>query len=154
MGKLRLEQKKDTMSAEQFSTLLGILREARAASNDALVFWDLDDDEDPKQVRRDFLHVAEKERIAMKIRRPRGASSLEFRFEEARVGTPRRLSAEESRERILRTLEASGTPMRKADIIQHSDVSPLTWNVRIKELLADKKVVRQGQQRGASYALA
>jgi len=154
MGKLRLEQKKDIMSAEQFATLLGILREARAASKDAQVFWDLDADEDPKQVRRDFLHVAEAEKISLKIRRPRGAASFELRFEDSHPGTPRRLSAEESRDRILRTLEASGEPMRKADIIAGSDVSPLTWNIRIKELLAEKKVVRHGQQRGASYSLA
>ncbi|MDJ0835439.1 MAG: winged helix-turn-helix transcriptional regulator [Acidobacteriota bacterium] len=157
MGKLRLEPKIKAMDREHYNMLLETLKEARSATRHARVFWDLEEGENASAVRRDFMHVAQKEKIALTIRRPRGASALELRFDDKGAvvdNTPKRIPAEESRNRILKVLEESNGPMRKADIVSASEISSSTWNARIKELMAEGRVKRKGRQREATYTLA
>ena len=157
MGKLRLEPKVKAMGREQYSELLETLKEARSANRHSRVYWDLEDSENASVVRRDFMYVAQKEKIALVIRRPRGASALELRFDDKGAvvdNTPKRIPAEESRNRILKVLEEAKGPMRKADIVSASEISSSTWNARIKELLAEGQVKRKGRQREATYTRA
>ena len=157
MGTLRLEPKKEVMSLDKYNDLAGILREARLAAKHSRIYWDLEDEENASQVRRDFLYVAQEEKIGLAIRRPRGTSSLELRFEEAPKQAesegPKRIPAEESRQRILAVLKDADGALRKADIVSNAEISPSTWNARIKELLADGRVIRHGRQRDATYTM-
>ncbi|MDJ0835095.1 MAG: hypothetical protein QNK37_01180 [Acidobacteriota bacterium] len=153
MGKLRLEPKKQSMDADRYAKLRKTLQSARSAAADARVFWDLDEGENINEVRRDFQEVAEKEKIALVIRRPRGKKCLEFKFEKDAVVTPKRIPATESQNRIVNILEEAGEPLRKGDIVSRAGISSSTWNARIKELLKTGKVIREGTLRDSTYRL-
>ena len=153
MGKLRLESKTKSMDRQRYDMLHDILKEARAGSQNAHVFWDLDKDEDANVARKEFMTVAGKEKISLRIRRPRGAASLELHFSEQREAAPKRISAKESRQRILDVLAEADAPLKKAEIVSRAGINPSTWNIRINDLLNDKKVTRHGKQRTGMYAL-
>jgi len=152
MGNLRLVAKTQTMDPDKYDELAAIIRQARAAARDSRVYWDLDENEDGNKSRKDFLFVAEREKIALKIRRKRGASSLELRFDIQPEVSPKRISAEDSRQRILDVLDSSDAPMKKTDIVNLAGISPSTWNLRIKELLKDGRVTRDGAKRTILYS--
>ena len=153
MGKLRIEPKQEAMSNEQYNGLLDAIKEARTASRHSRIYWDLEENENASQVRRDFLHVAEGEKINLSIRRPRGSASLEFQFDAGAEPAPKRLPAEESRARIVEVIKNADGPLRKADIVSRAGISPSTWNSRITELLQLGSVKRHGRQRDATYTL-
>jgi len=156
MGKLRIEPKNKGLDEARYEELHGILKDARIAARHAKVFWDLDETEKPSKVRKEFLYVAEREKMNVTIRRPRGTNSLELRFEDGgdSSDTPKRIPADESRKRILDVLEKADQPLRKADIVEAAGISPFTWNARIKELLSKGRVIRHGRQRDATYTMA
>ncbi len=151
MGTLRLEPKTKPMDPELYSELRAILLEAERASTDSRTYWDLDEEEIPKQVRRDFLHVAEREHISLTVRR--SGSSLELRFAAPQETGPRRISAAEARQRILDALTANGGPLKKSEILDRTGVPGSTWNLRIKELIGDGSVTAQGERRGRQYSV-
>ena len=68
MGKLRFERKKKAMSPERYQELLGVLKDAVGLSGGADLFYDLDPDEAPAAVRKEFLFVAEKEEFKTWLR--------------------------------------------------------------------------------------
>ena len=153
LGTLRFESKTKAMDPELYNELRAILREAQRASNRSRAYWDLDEGEVPLKVRKDFLHVAGKENIPLKIRRSRGSSTLELRFMGQQNTAPKKVSAEEIRQRVLDVLTASGSPLKKGEIVGPADISPFSWNLRIKELLDAGKVIAQGEKRGRLYSL-
>jgi hypothetical protein len=155
MGKLRAEPKvKPFLSEEQYQHYFNKLKEAQNASNENNVYWDLDKNENPNHARKAFLHVAEKENIPVRIRRERGSKSLAFSFKSEGRPTGTRMSSDESRMLILKALGDAKKPMQKSEIIDVTGISPSTWNVRIRELMRDKKVSREGERRDTKYTLA
>ncbi len=150
MGHLRTEPKhKSFLTQEQTEKLLSDLLAAQKASDDNHVFWDLDEGEKPAFYKKAFSYVARRASIDVKIRQIRGKNSLAFNFKKPRSGT--RMSAEESRKRILSCLQTSEQPLKKNQIIKETGVSPSTWNLRINELLDSGSVVRHGQRRDTTY---
>lgn len=155
MGKLRKEpREKPFLSDKEYQEYRGILKEARDAASENHVYWDMDRNENANRVRKAFLYIAEKESISVKIRRVRGSQSLVFSFKEGEKTTPTRMSAVESRKRIVSALAASGKPLQKSEIINVTGISSSTWNIRIKELMGEGKVIRQGDRRDTKYSLA
>ena len=154
MGKLRLESKhKPLVDGQRYKNLAAVLKEAQSAAKDNQVYWDLDKGEKPRKVRDEFLFVAAEEGISVNIRQIRKSNSLIFKFE-GNIKDKNRMSAEESRNRIIASLEKANRPLRKAEIVELSGISPSTWNLRIKELLRQGKVKREGERRESVYALA
>ena len=154
MGKLRTEPKvKPFLTDKEYHEHLEVLKEARNASYNNHVFWDLEKGENASWVRKAFLHVADKENINVTIRRGRGSSSLAFSFKEKEKPTSSRMSATESRNRIVKALASAKKPLQKAEIIATTGISPSTWNIRIKELMGNGKVERRGDRRDTKYSL-
>ncbi len=158
MGRLRMEPREKQMSHEEYHKTWAILQEARAAASDARVYYDLEEDESARGVRKSFQYVAEKEGLGLRIRRQRGSDALELIFDADAASetkeAPKRLSAEEGRSRILAVLKQAGEPMRRADVVSRAGISTGTWSLRIKELLEEGKVVKHGSMRDSSYSLA
>ena len=155
MGVLRTEPKKrSVMTKEEYMALFAILRDAREVAKTKHSFYDMEDGELVISIKKKFQLVAQKESIDVIIRRVRGTNSLSFTFPKMskRNETRRtRISSHECKRRILTVLEGSGTPMRKNEIIRSAGISGSTWNTRIKELLSEGCVTRQGQRRETRY---
>lgn len=151
MGKLRTEPKVKTLSAEKYREVAEVLREAQRFANDSHIFWDMDESENSAKTKRDFLHVAQKEGIGLKIRQPRKSTTLQLIFAEPEVKT--RLSAGDARERILGVLTGADKPMKKGEILALTGISTSSWNMRIRELISQKKVIRDGNRRDTVYRL-
>ena len=155
MGRLRKEPKIKTMDNQRYKELLSIIKQAQALSEDSHLFWDLEKGEDAAQVKKDFLYVAQKEQIPLTIRRLRSRATLHFLFTESEGAQKRRrISAEEARERILRTLKQANSAMKKSDILSSTGISNSTWNLRIRELLDEKRVKKVGDKANTVYRLA
>jgi len=152
MGKLRLVSKAKTMDPAKYRSILEILREARQAANDNKVYWDLDSDEQASQTRKDFLYVAGKEGININIRQLRKSKSLIFEFPASTVERSR-MSGDVYKKKVLETLNAADGPMKKSDVIKQAGLSSTTWHFRIRELLADGEVIREGTRGEAIYSL-
>jgi len=154
MGNLRAEPKaKPFLSEEEYNEYYDILRDAQKAANENHVYWDLDNAENANHIRKAFMMIANQEGIPVTIRRERGSQSLSFSFKENGKAAPMRMSAADSQKRILDILSAESRPLQKSEIITATGISPSTWNIRIKELLVDGKVVRQGDRRDTRYCL-
>lgn len=155
MGKLRKEPKtKPFLNESEFQRYSALLNEAKNAATDNHVYYDLEKDEKPSKVRKAFLFVAEKESLPVTIRRERNSGSLVFNFSGGAKSTTTRMSAEESRRRIIQALTTAKKPLQKAEVISSTGISPSTWNIRIKELIRDGKVKRTGDRRDTKYSLA
>lgn len=155
MGKLRKElKKKEFLSGPEYHEILSVLQQAQKAAADHHVYWDLEEGEKIRQVKKSFLYVAEKENIDIKIRQVRGTHSLALQFKKAKNGPHVRMSAAESRRRILKCLENDSRPLKKNRIITQTGISASTWNIRIKELLNAGLVNRHGDRRDTTYTLA
>ena len=153
-GKLRAEPKvKPFISKEEYNEYYTILKEAQKAATENHVYWDLEGAENANHIRKAFLLIATQEGIPVTIRRERGSQSLAFSFRGASKATPARMSANESQKRILDALASESRPLQKSEIISATGISPSTWNIRIKELIADGKVVREGDRRDTKYCL-
>jgi predicted transcriptional regulator len=158
MGVLRVEPKRgDAMSREEYRTFSGILKNAREKALANHIYFDLEDGENPVEVKKKFQFVAEQEEIEVVVRRLRGTNSLSFNFPKPVKILPAkqrlRLSANEARKRILEVLGRARGPLQKSEIIRASGISASTWNARIRELLENGSVVRLGNRRETSYQL-
>lgn len=155
MGKLRKElKKKEFLSGPEYHEILSVLQHAQRAAEDHHVFWDLEEGEKIRQVKKSFLYVAQKENIEITIRQVRGTHSLSLSFKKGKNGPHVRMSAAESRRRILKCLENDQRALKKNQIITQTGISASTWNIRIKELLIAGKVIRHGDRRDTTYTLA
>ena len=157
MGKLRVEAKnRPFMSEGDYNFYLGVLRDAQTASKDNHTYYDLEKSENPNTIRKAFLHVAQREGITVNIRRERGANSLTLNFREplSRLNGSSRMSAAECRKRIMGALSTSQKALQKSEIITITGISPSTWNIRIRELISQGKVIRQGDRRDTRYSLS
>jgi hypothetical protein len=155
MGKLRFEPKvKPPVDREEYQTYKDILLKALPAAGDNNVYYDLEKGEKLIKVRKALQYIAEREGIDLSVRAKRGENTLSLKFgAPAKSGTGR-ISAKDSRNRIVSVLSGAKTPMQKSDIIAAAGVSPSTWNLRIKELLDDRTVKRHGTGRQTAYSLA
>jgi hypothetical protein len=156
MGKLRLEPKtKPPVSDAQYDYYAGVLRDAQDAYVGNNVFYDLDEGESPRKVRKAMLYVGEKEGLDVRVRSARGAKSLVLKFESVKAapagGT--RASASDARKRILNVLSASPVPLQKSVVVGRAGISTATWNLRIKELMEDGTVQKVGLGRQTAYSL-
>lgn len=158
MGTLRLEPKqKSLMDPAQEEAYLKLLSEAKASAEDHHVYFDLEDDENPTQTKKKLMFVAEKANIDVTIRRQRGSRSLVFTFKKGGKGAApagARMSAEESRDRIIECLRNAPGPLKKNGIIKETGISSSTWNIRVKELLTEGIIERHGDRRDTTYTLA
>jgi hypothetical protein len=155
MGKLRKEPKaKPFLSETEYQHYSNLLHDAKNAAVDNNVYYDLEDGEKPSRARKAFLFVAERENISVTIRRERNSGSLVFNFSGSAKSSSSRMSAEESRRRIISALANSKKPLQKAEVISSTGISPSTWNIRIKELIKDGQVKRTGDRRDTKYSLA
>lgn len=155
MGRLRTEPKQKTIVSEnEYREILTVLQEAQRAAKDNHIFWDLEDGEKASRVKRSFYHVAEREGMNISIRQVRGTKSLALNFKRPKSATSSRMSAKDSRERILKCLQNARRPLKKSDIIRATNISASTWNIRIKELLKAKLVERHGNRRDTTYTFA
>lgn len=151
MGKLRFEPKvKPLVSNEEYQLYKDSLLKAQSASNQNHVFWDLDSSENPTKTRKKFLYVAEKEGLDLNVRADRENHCLKLSFSRTAKAT-NRMSAEDSRKRILEALNSVNHPLKKGEIVDKAGISTSTWNLRIKELIEDKLVKRQGSGRETQY---
>lgn len=156
MGKLRIEPKtKPPVTDEEYARYKSLLQEARKAAADHFVFYDLEPGENVNQVRKALTHVAERERIRLNLRRVPRAKSLRLAFSaEGRAPSGRkRLSAAQAQDLILEALRKAGRPMARAEILAATGISPASWTLRVRELLSEGKIVRQGEGRDRTYTL-
>ncbi|MFZ0426977.1 MAG: hypothetical protein WAO20_02585 [Acidobacteriota bacterium] len=162
MGKLRIEPKvKPPVSKEEYQYYKGVLNEAMGAADSNFVFYDLEKNEDPRKVRKAFQYVAAQEGTDVIIRANRDRNSLALKFRQAKASrsvegsaaSSGRISAEESRNRIVSALASAKGPLKKSAIIGATSVSPSSWNLRIKELLDEGTVRRHGSGRETTYSL-
>ena len=155
MGSLRSVPKKKTIDPVRYEEIRAILAEAQDAFAASHVFWDLDDDEDPTLTRKEFLLVAEREYISLRITRARGAATFKLIFGATSTASrPPRITALEARERILNTLGEAGKPLKKNEIIERSEINLGSWALRIGELIKDGNVVSEGITRNVVYRLS
>jgi hypothetical protein len=151
MGKLRFEPKvKPLVDDDTYQIYKENLLKAQSGSIKNHVFWDLDKGENPTKARKIFLYVAQKEGIVLNVRADRKAHCLRFGFSQGKPVSGR-MTADDSKNRILKALNAANHPLKKAEIVKESGISTSTWNLRIKELLASNKVKREGSGRDTKY---
>lgn len=156
MGKLRLEPKtKPPVSEKQYEYYAGVLRDAQDAYVGNNVFYDLDEGESPRKVRKAMLYVGEKEGLDVKVRSARGAKSLVLKFESIKAAPVAggRTTASDARKRIINVLSASQVPLQKSVVVDRAGISTATWNLRIKELMEDGTVRKVGLGRQTAYTL-
>jgi predicted transcriptional regulator len=147
---LRIEPKVKPFDPDKYAEIKAILTQAQAAAMDAYIFWDLDEDEDPSRTRKDFLYVAEREQMSVVIRRRQGSRSLRLLFNpELR----KRISAQESRDRMVAFLRRQTSPVSKTEILEGTGLGTATWNLRIRELTQSGQVKRIGNRRTTTYCL-
>lgn len=154
MGKLRFEPKvKPLVSDEEYQSFKESLLKAQSGSINNHIYWDLDSDENASKTRKIFLHIAEKEGFDLNVRADRSNNCLRLRFSKTSK-TPNRMTADDSKNRILEVLSSIDKPLQKAVIVKEAGISTSTWNLRIKELLSSKQVKREGTGRDTKYLLA
>jgi len=154
MGRLRLEPRdKILLTEDEYKHYCRMLREAHGAAHGHYVYWDLENDEDPGLVRRRLLHVAHHEGISVGIRKARGNHSLTLSFKSPPKTMNPRISASECKKRIIGALTGAEKPLQKSEIIRFTGISPSTWNLRIRELVASGEVRRTGDRRDTRYSL-
>ena len=152
MGKLRTVPKyKSFLTESEFEEYSQVLQEAQSAAESSHIFWDLDPDEKASKVKKIFIYVARKLGMNVTVRQVRGSNSLALQFKKSKPVTQGRMSADDSRKRILSVLRAAGKPMKKNQIIKDSGVSASTWNLRVRELIGDGLIVRHGERRDTTY---
>lgn len=155
MGNLRLKPKREPFLPEaDYAKFATVLREAQKAAQEHHVYYDVDKGENPNKVRKAFVHIATKENIPVTIRRERGSQSLVFLFKDPSKNHNSRMSANECRRRILKALSSSKKALQKSEIIDITGISPSTWNIRIRELMQEGKVVRHGERRDTRYSIS
>ena len=154
MGKLRLEAiNKPPLSLVEYTKIHKVLLEAQEEAEDHNFFWDLDPGEVLNKQKQNFLYVAEKEKIPLSVRILRKQRSLALIIEN--IGKEKnRISANDSRKRILTALVTADKPLKKADIVKFAGISPSTWSLRIRELIDEGSVVREGNHGDAIYYMA
>ena len=152
MGNLRVVPKTKAMDPDEYKTLHAILHEAKQMAHEHKVFYDLDENEDRVKARRDLLYVAEKENMNVIVRRIRDSNALEIIFNVGRRGN--RISAEQYRSRVLDVLKKTERPLKKREILSQAGLAVASWNIRIKELLAEGAVIREGKKGEAAYLAA
>lgn len=140
------------ISEEEYERILGILRQARSVAADNDVFWDLEGHEDVNQVVKGFRYVAAREGIDVDIAPVEGKQSLTLFFRKPYVRKPR-IDGEQYKAAILEVLSESGEKLTKSDILQRGELSPSAWYLRIRELVEEGKVVREGDRGQAVYYL-
>ena len=156
MGKLRIEPKiKPILDEDQFNFYKTVLHEAKKKAQDNIIFWDLDQGEDIRQTKKAFAWVAEKEGINLTVRAKRGSHTLTLSFKETsgQKKSSKRISAEECVRRITEALRNSDIPLNKSQIVSAADISSSTWNVRVKEMLANRQIAKKGSGRQTTYYL-
>jgi len=156
MGKLRIEPKiKSILDEDQFKFHKTVLHEAKRKAQDNIIFWDLDQGEDIRQTKKAFAWVAEKEGINLTVRAKRGSHTLTLSFKETsgQKKPGKRISAEECVRRITVALRNSDIPLNKSQIVSAADISSSTWNVRVKEMLANRQIAKKGSGRQTTYYL-
>lgn len=154
MGRLRLESRKSFVSLDPatYSSIYKDLKAAFERSDRHRIYYDLDEGEAVNFMKTAFQTVAASEGIPVQVKRVRGKKSLLLVFDEQIDG--HRLSAAESKRRILRCLSDAPSPLKKKEILRETGISPSTWNIRIRELVEKGAVVRQGNRRDTTYTLA
>ena len=80
-------------------------------------------------VKKAFNYVARKEGIDVTVRQVRGSRTLVFQFKRNKSGSSGRMSADESRRRILKCLRNASAPLKKNQIIKETGISASTWNM-------------------------
>ena len=151
MGKLRIEPLKKRMDPAKHQHYLSVLKEAQDMAVDSHLFYDLEPNEKPANVKKDLLEVAEKAGIALAIRILRTEKSLRLTFG-GQVQTRRpRLSADETRAMILAFLRKAQEPVKRKDIIGATGISLSSWNLQIRELLRENLVSRSGTKSETTY---
>jgi hypothetical protein len=156
MGKLRIEPKiKPILDEDEFKFYKTVLHDAKRKAQDNNLFWDLDQGEDIRQAKKAFAWVAEKEGISLTVRAKRGSQTLTLNFKETsgQKKQGKRISAEECVRRITVALRNSDTPLNKSQIVSAAAISSSTWNVRVKEMLANRKIAKKGSGRQTTYYL-
>jgi predicted transcriptional regulator len=162
MGKLRIEPKvKPPVTKEEYEYYKGVLNEALSAADSNYVFYDLEKNDDARKVRKALKYVAQEEGADLIIRADREKNSLALKFQQSRrsrtaegsAASSGRISAEESRSRIVSALASTKESLKKSAIISATGVSPSSWNLRIKELLDEGTVRRHGSGRETTYSL-
>ena len=155
MGILRVEpKKKPLVSDREYREFASVLHKARTAADEHHVFYDMEAGENANLVRKAFVHIATSEGIPVTIRRVRGKRSLSFNFRNGNKGRSTRMSATESRKLIINALSGSDSALQKSQILQLTGISPSSWNVRIRELVQEGKVIRHGDRRDTRYSLS
>ena len=155
--KLHFEPKvKSPVTDEEYAALKDLIRQAQAKSKDNNVSLELEKGEDPTKTRKQLNYVAEKEGISLKIRAKRGSNFVQLIF--AKGGGDvfpmgKRVSAKEACELIVQALASAKAPLPKSQILSAVRISQGTWNIRIRELLADQKVTKVGTGRDTKYEL-
>jgi hypothetical protein len=155
MGKLRLESKNRHAFIDQrnYGQILRQLRQALENAALSRTFLDLDPSETATEVRAAFMQVARSEGLPLRVRTVPGGRSLLLEFD-AKSPTGGRIPAEESIRRILSCLKEAPQPLQKRQILMATGVSASSWNLRIRDLLSTGRVVRIGERRDSTYALA
>ena len=152
MGKLRLEAKAKAMDPKRYKDTLRILVEARQAARDSKVYWDLDSSEKAGDIRKEFLYVARKEGLPIKIRQLRKKHSLAMEFPQPKDERVR-MTKDEYKRRIIRALEQAARPLKKSEVIESAEVPASTWNLRIQELLKSGEIKKKGTRSETIYSL-
>lgn len=152
MGKLRTEPKVPVMDPNRYREIYETVCEGQRMAADSHIFFDLDEDEDARQTKKDMLEVAAKEGIDLTIRRIRENNCLRLVYGNSAV-LNRRVSASESRQRILEALTTANRPMKKSDLLARAGIPSSAWNAGVAALVREDKVIRSGERRNTVYQL-
>ena len=156
MVRLIFESKfKPPVTDEEYKVHAALLKEAEKGSGKNIVVKIDLEGEDSKKFRKGLLYVAEQEGIGILLsyKRSEGLYTLRFRGASAPASRTARISAEESRAKILGVLKASGRSMTKSEILEEAGISGSVWNLRIKELIKSGDVKKKGALRNTKYSV-
>ena len=153
MPKLRLEPKiKAPITETEYGQYKDLLQKAKTNAGDHHVFVDLEKGENSTYVRKAINFVAGKEGISLRLTLRRGQNTFSLRFGKS-DRSPVRRSARAARDLIIDALKKAGTQLQRSEILKHTGLSAGTWNIRIRELLRDGLVKKEGKGRDTSYTV-
>jgi len=152
MGKLRVQPKKKVLDPVRYHELHDTLLKAREMSANNHIYFDLEQSEDANRLRRNFMHIAKKEKMDLVIKRPLGTNCLSLIFPNW-PKKRKRLPVGEAQKRILDALEEGG-PMKKSQIQAATGIPDGSWTRTIRNLVIEGLVLREGQRRDSVYTKA
>lgn len=153
LGKLRLEAKVKVVDMARYRDRKDLLLSSATKIESERVRYDLHKDEDAEEVQSQFMGIARREKVDVRIRRLAKDNSLELVFQSEPVPEPK-ITRDQFRQLVTRALKNAGRAMKRKEILKATGLSTANWTKGIKGLISEGYIRQTGERNSATYSLA